>query len=231
MEKIKERIRKLLAQAEDQQGTPEGDVFYDKAFALIAQYGIDRSELDHDDESVTMRTFAIDGSYSGMQASLLISLGEVLHCVGFNTGPRPSRIYSVTLFGLPKHLDRVEMLYSMLRLSMLSGARRITDEWSTVKARRSFMSGFICRISQRLVDAEETAVSAVPGQGLALIDDAHLAYLAQVAYLSQNNLHLHEIRSRGGLRPDAFDAGLRAGNGADIGQQRVSGSRAIGAPF
>lgn len=230
MEKIKEKVRKLLAQAEDRHGTLEGDVFYDKAFELIARYGIDRSDLDTDESSVVSRTIDIGGAYSGMQAALLIALAEALYCTGFSSGPRLTKISSVTLFGREKHLDRVDMLYAMLRLTMFSGAQRVTDPRSLVKARRSFMMGFINRISQRLADAENDVASSVPEQGLALIDDADLAYLAQVAYLSHHNLHVDQRKVRNGFHAAGYSAGVAAGSGADIGHERLATVRAIKSP-
>lgn len=228
MEKIKDRIRKLLAQAEDQHGTPEGDAFYDKAFALIAQYGIDQSDIGPEDSGITMREFQVVGSYSAMQAGLLLNIAEALHCTGFNRGPRATRINSVMVFGRPCHLERVDLLYSVLRLSMLSGAMRIHATHGVIQARRSYMLGFAHRIGERLGAAEATAASGEPGYGIALIDDAHSAYLAQTAYLSHNNLSLSEVRSRGGFHRGAYSQGVDAGSGVDIGQQKVSGLRALG---
>lgn len=231
VEKIKQRIRKLLAQAEDRQGTPEGDAFYNKAFELIADYGIERSELESEESDIGMRMIAIHGNYSSMQATLLLRLAETLHCVGFNTGPRPSRIYSVTLFGRRQHLERVELLYSILCLTMLNGASRVYDPWSLVKARRSFMMGFISRICERLAAAEDSATESVPGYGLVLVDDTNRANRAKDDFLSANNIMLREVSSRAGFVPNAFDEGWRAGNSADIGQSRIQGQREIEAPF
>lgn len=231
MDKVKDRIRKLLAQAEDRQGTPEGDVFYDKAFELLARYGFECSDVQQEDNKVEQRTVPIDGAYSGMQAALLIELARALHCTGFNTGPRVSKIVSVTLFGRACHLERVVLLYGMLRLSMLCGARNITGTDSVVIARRSFMRGFISRIGSRLAQAETTVASEVAGRGLALIDDAHLAYLAQVDFLNHNGLTLDERRLRQGHHPLAYSAGLRAGDGVDIGQERIGAQREILPPF
>ena len=40
---LKSRVQKLLNQAADREGTPEGDTFYEKAFDLMARYGFDES--------------------------------------------------------------------------------------------------------------------------------------------------------------------------------------------
>ncbi|MEJ5927979.1 DUF2786 domain-containing protein [Corynebacterium sp. H128] len=228
MERIKARVRKLLNQAIDRQGTPEGDVFYEKAFQLLAQYGLDRSELEADDGAVMVREFPITGNYSAMQARLLLSIAEVLHCVGFNIGLRPSRIASVTLFGMPRHLDRIELLYSILRLSMLSGAQRIDSTMGLVRARRSFMAGFVARISQRLAAAEAEASDSAQAYALALIDDRTRANQVQAEFLRQQQLQLSQHRSRQQVDPRAYRQGTIAGDGTDIGQTGVAGMRAIG---
>lgn len=100
MEKIKDRIRKLLAQAEDQEGTSEGEAFLDKAFELLAEYGLDRSEVEQSGNAM-QREIAIDGSYSLEQAQLLLAIAEAMHCVGFSIGPGNGRADSVTIFGVP----------------------------------------------------------------------------------------------------------------------------------
>ena len=37
---IKAKVEKLLRQAADREGTPEGDAFREKAFSLMAEYGV-----------------------------------------------------------------------------------------------------------------------------------------------------------------------------------------------
>lgn len=221
MEKIKDRIRKLLAQAEDQEGTPEGEAFLDKAFELLAEYGLDRSEVEQSGNAM-QREIAIDGSYSLEQAQLLLAIAEALHCVGFSIGPGNGRADSVTIFGLPQHLDRIELLFSMLRLTMLSGAYRVRSHRGIVKARRSFMIGFTERIHERLSAAEETVAEEASGYGLVLIDDQRRALEAQEEFLGVRNIRLRSLRRRNEIDPHAFGRGAMAGMGADIGQKRVS---------
>ena len=80
---VREKVRKLLNQAADREGTPEGDVFRDKAFALIAQYGLDPAKLgDPTDAGAEMKVVDLDmsGAYQRQQIGLLNALARALHC-------------------------------------------------------------------------------------------------------------------------------------------------------
>ena len=79
---VREKVRKLLNQAADREGTPEGDVFRDKAFALIAQYGLDPAKLgDPTDAGAEMKVVDLDmsGAYQRQQIGLLNALARALH--------------------------------------------------------------------------------------------------------------------------------------------------------
>ena len=92
IDKIKERVQKLLNQAADQEGTAEGEAFYRKAFDLMATYGFEERDLDSpgaNDEVIT-REFRFAGSYTDMQSQLLSYLVAALHCVAFRHGKRNS---------------------------------------------------------------------------------------------------------------------------------------------
>lgn len=121
LNKIKERVQKLLNQAADREGTAEGEIFYQKAFDLMAAYGFEERDLDNPDaeDEVIRREFAFSGSYSEMQAHLLVGLTNALHCVAFYNGVYGStRVLSATVFGVKRHVDRIEMLFSLLNPQM-----------------------------------------------------------------------------------------------------------------
>lgn len=234
IDKIKEKVQKLLNQAADRQGTPEGDSFYDKAFALMATYGFEERDISACDEgdSPTHKTYTFDGSYTDMQSRLLLAIAGALHCTGFwKSASYSTRVEEVTLFGLRRHMERVDMLYSLLMPVMMAKARELqrrSEFDSLVVSRRSFMSGFAYRIAQRLEAAEETVASSNDGYGLVLIDDLSAAENARDDYAAQHGLAIAAAQaSKRSLDPAAFFQGQDAGSMTDIGQTRVRARPAL----
>lgn len=170
IDKVKERVQKLLNQAADRAGTAEGEVFYQKAFDLMAAYGFEERDLrNHSDaDEVIMRTFALSGAYTDMQASLLLNVCSALHCVAYMESARRSRkVSAVTAFGLRRHVERAEMLYAVLNPQMAAGAQQVSGNRvlgvATVVARRSYMGGFISVVADRLQAAEGSVAAGKRG--------------------------------------------------------------------
>lgn len=234
-EKLKDRVQKLLNQAKDREGTPEGDSFYAKAFELMATYGFEERDLTTADagDEVDSREYTFRGSYTDMQAKLLFAICTALHCTGFSQRVYHStRIANATVFGLRRHLERVDMLYGLLLPVMLSGAQAVRADAfgdSTVVKRRSFMTGFALSIQDRLTSAEDTAASQDGKYALALLDDASKAESAQEDYLALHGLFLGRFSSNRSMDADAFFAGQDAGDRSDLGQARVKARPAL--PF
>lgn len=236
IDKVKEKVQKLLNQAADRQGTPEGDSFYDKAFHLMATYGFDERDLTSLDERdrPTYKTYAFSGSYTDMQSRLLHSIAGALHCTGFHRGASYStRVEEATIFGLQRHIDRVDMLYSLLLPVMMAKARELKKQGefdSLVVSRRSFMTGFAYRIAERLQAAEDTVATSNEGYGLMLVDDLSAAHNARDEYAAAHGLAIGAARAtKRSLDPGAFFRGQDAGSMTDIGQTRVRARPAL--PF
>lgn len=234
MEKTKQRVRKLLAQAADRGGTPEGDVFYDKAFALMASYGLSERDLSapNTHSEVARRAYEFTGAYTDMQAVLLHNIAAGLHCVGFSTGVhRSTKISSMTVFGLVQHLERVDVLFAVLSPHMVAQAKDLSavGGMSAVVARRSFMEGFAQRIGQRLRRAENAVADVSTGYAIALLDDESRAEKARDAFIEQQKLTLSSKRSRRGLDAGSYARGVAAGSRTDLGQERIRGVYELGA--
>lgn len=235
IDKIKEKVQKLLNQAADQEGSPEGELFYAKAFALMATYGFDERDLDHPDEGdeIIRKTYTFSGSYTDMQARLLLAISDALHCTGyFQRAYHSTRAQSATVFGARRHMERVEMLYSLLSPAMITGAQRIrARSWadSVVVMRRSFMTGFTMTIAGRLREAEGTVASEDGGYALALIDDTSAAQRACEDFAQLEGLVVGNYRGVRSFHGDAFERGQYAGDMTDLGQTRVQARPAL--PF
>lgn len=235
IDKIKDKVQKLLNQAADREGTPEGDSFYAKAFRLMATYGFDERDLTSPDEGddVIHKTFDISGRYSDMQARLLLAISAALHCVGFMTPVAYStRAESVTLFGLRRHIERIGMLYSLLLPVMFAGAQRLQSHEameSVVVRRRSFMTGFAAKIGERLAEAEGRVAAQDGGYGLVLIDDHRAAEAARNEYADEHGLVFGSSRRSRSFDPNAYHRGQDAGAMTDLGQPRMQARPAL--PF
>ncbi|MHA2788063.1 DUF2786 domain-containing protein [Corynebacterium sp. S7] len=232
--KIKERVQKLLNQAADREGTPEGDAFYDKAFALMASYGFDERDLStqQDADNVGRKTFAFSGAYTDMQAYLLNSIVHGLHCVAFSSGTyRSTKVKQMMVFGTERHLDRVDLLFTLLNAQMIAQAKNVRAQTelgvSVIVARRSFMVGFASRVGERLRQAEKTMSNSSSGYAVALIDDAVKAEEARAAFAEAEGITLASSKSRRSMDTDSYFQGVNAGNGSDIGQTRLRNRAAL----
>lgn len=230
---IRDKVRKLLNQAADREGTPEGDVFRDKAFELIARYGLDPDRLGDPRDAgaaMTVREFAMSGAYQRQQILLLHVLATSLHCEMVHVGRRGADLG--TVIGVARHVERVQLLFSVLCPHMLAGAARLRSGDSAVTARwrRSFMAGFASAVGERLRAREAgAAAEAAAGTGgsaaLVLRDDARRAR----EELHRRYPYLRRMSSRARLDGDAYRHGAAAGNRTDLGDPRMGSRRALGA--
>lgn len=234
---IGDKVRKLLNQAADREGTPEGDVFRDKAFALIARYGLDPDKIgDPADAGARMKVVELElaGAYQRQQTNLLHVLGLALHCEVVYCDGAGGRAARGTVIGAARHVERVQLLYSVLCPHMLAGASRLRAGSSAVTARwrRSFMVGFSAAVGERLEAQERTAADratarggAESNMGLVLISDAQRAR----EETNRRFPFLRRTRSTAQLDGHAFEHGAAAGRVTDLGQDRMGSRRALGA--
>lgn len=231
---IKDRVQKLLNQAADQEGTPEAEAFYEKAFELMARHGLEHWDLPGEDQSRGMKKLVIDltGKYTEMQMQLLNSIADGLHCTAVAMRrPRAVGVESGTVFGVGVHVERVELLFSILNPVMAALSVDVGQTpWgsaSPVAQRRSFMQGFAGEIHRRLREAEERVGETDKGYALALIDDTERARKFMHEEMNKLGEGLSNHRRRGKFDPSAFQRGAAAARNADLGQRRMSGVRGL----
>jgi hypothetical protein len=177
-----ERVRKLLAKAEDPGCTAEeAAALNDKAAELIARYGVDRallSAVSPEVDPVGDRVIHIDAPYALDKASLLAAVAYALRCrsVRRKQWLAGGYVYSTHLFGCASDLERTELLYTSLLVQAsygLAGAH--VPPWEPVATfRRSWLAGFTQAVQRRLHDAERRASAAAdtsdPSMALVLAD-------------------------------------------------------------
>src|ERR1700759_2816457 len=142
-----ERVRKLLAKAEDD-SVPRGgaEALAAKAAELMARYGIDRALLAAarpETDRPADRVIDVPNPWADVRAHLLAGLVTAMRCqcvlLPVATGKR------VHVFGYASDLERAEMLYTSLLVQMAHGlvAAQVPPAARSPRAwRRSWLLGY-----------------------------------------------------------------------------------------
>lgn len=226
----KERIRKLLAQARDQEGTPEGDAFQAKAFELAARYGLTEFDLeDSTDLSADLvEEITVEGSYRIERQTLLGNIAAALGCalVRYRGSNR------VKIAGSRANVEKTRVLYDSLVLHMMSEAGklrgRLDGTGTTQQVRHSFMIGYAAQIHHRLREINRQVHEEVreTSGAVALVDELQR---------SRNLLKQHtggaarRDNSRSRLNARGVLSGRAGANRADLGQTRMTGRKQLSA--
>ena len=233
-----DRVRKLLAKAEDEGCTPaEAEALTAKAAELMARYGIDRAllgALHPETDKPADRKFGFDRPWADVKAHLLAAVATALRCqcVQAQTA-EGARLH---VFGYASDLERAEILYTSLLVQMARALARepVPAAGNSAKAwRRSWMLGYCSAVVARVRAAEEAAVAAAApaadetadaGQSAALVlADRSLTVRTQVT-AAYPRLKKKRVTYSGG----GYGAGYREGQKADIGGAKIR-SRSAGA--
>lgn len=222
-----EKVRKLLAKAEDPGCTPaEAAALTDKAASLIAKYGVDRALLalsEPASDPVGDRVVPVDAPYARDKVDLLGTVASALRCQAVRRrGVGPSA-FSMHLFGFASDLERTELLFTSLLVQAAYGmAASPAPPWENLAAfRRSWLAGFTQAVGRRLRQAEQRATDDVaregPSMALVLADrgDRVERRVAEV---------YPRLRSAGPrrLRGSGLERGYVAGQRADLGGAAVA---------
>jgi hypothetical protein len=233
-----EKVRKLLAKAEDPACTPdEAAALNDKAAELIAKYGVDRALLaaaSPEVDPVGDRVIAVHAPYALDKAGLLATVAGALRCrtVRRKDWQRGGYAYTVHLFGFASDLDRTELLYTSLLVQASYGlAAAEVPHWDQPAAfRRSWLVGFTRAVGARLHQAELRAAKNVDdrsGPSLALV-------LADRTDRVERRVEEVYPRLRAAaprrLVGSGLAGGYAAGQRADLGGVRIGRGQARGLP-
>ncbi len=232
-DRLLDRVRKLLAQAEDDSVTPaEAQAFTAKAADLMAKYGIDRALLAADrpeTDRPANRILDIDNPWAREKAHLLSGLASALRCqCVLLGGARPgSRVH---LFGFASDIDRTDVLYTSVLIQMshgLAGAR--VPEWSSSARawRRSWLLGFATAVIARVREAEHGAVLAAAEQRTSSGERAALVLADRSLIIRRQVEDAYPVtrKTRVTYSGSGYRDGYTQGQRADIGTTRVPGGR------
>jgi hypothetical protein len=232
-DRLLDRVRKLLAKAEDESVTPpEAQALTAKAAELMAKYGIDRALLAADrpeTDQPASRILDIDNPWARVKAHLLCGLGSALRCQCIllsGTGPG-TRIH---VFGYASDIERTDLLYTSVLIQMWHGlAGALVPAWSSSPRawRRSWLLGFATAVISRVRAAEHaaasqaTAASAPASSRTALV----LADRAQVIRGKVEQEYPVTRTARVTYSGSGYGAGYAQGQKADIGGSRLAAGR------
>jgi hypothetical protein len=229
-DKLLDRVRKLLAKAEDESVTAaEAQALTAKAAELMAKYGIDRAllaarrpETDRPDS----RIVEIYNPWARVQAHLLCGLAAALRCqcilLPAGEGQR------VHVFGYASDIERADVLYTSVLIQMWHGltAAEVPARADNVRAwRRSWLLGFAAAVIAKVRAAEQRAeqsVQAAPGSGSSR---ATLVLADRSLVIRQNVAQAYPATrtARVTYTGSGYGAGFAKGKQADIGTSRLGG--------
>ena len=223
-----DRIRKLLAQAEDSGVTDaEAEAFTAKAAALMARYGIDRAILAAarpDTDQPADRIITIPNPWAAVHAHLLCGVGRAMRCQCILlSAPAGARVH---VFGFESDIERTDVLYTSLLLQMRhSLARATVPEWTrSIRAwRRSWMLGYCTAVIARIRAAEQHAAGEADGlrsgggQSTALM----LASRDEITEARARAAYPVTRKARITYTGTGYRDGYDQGNRADIGGARL----------
>jgi hypothetical protein len=230
-----DRVRKLLAKAEDEGCTPdEAEALTRKAAELMARYGIDRALLGAarpETDRPADRMVDLPRPWSAIKGHLLAGLAVALRCQCVLVNRATGRVAHV--FGYASDLERADILFTSLLVQM---ARALAAQdvpavsGGEAKAwRRSWMLGYCSAVVARVRAAEEAAVAAASspagraddgaggGRSAALV----LADRSLVVRRRVETAYPHIRRTKVTYTGRGYADGYRAGQQADIGSVKL----------
>jgi hypothetical protein len=227
-----EKVRKLLAKAEDPGCTPaEAVALNDKAAELIAKYGVDRALLAAgrpDCDPVGDRVVPIDAPYALDKVGLLGTIAAALRCRSVQRKQWDGKrfAYTIHLFGYASDLERTELLFTSLLVQAAYGLTAApVPTWETPAAfRRSWLAGFTHAVGRRLCQAERRASEeaesrrAETGPSLAVVLADRTGRVDRRVSEVYPALRIAEPRR---LRGSGLEWGYAAGQRADLGGTAV----------
>ena len=233
-----DRVRKLLAKAEDEGCAPaEAEALTAKAAELMARYGIDRAllgALHPETDRPADRVFILANPWGDVKRHLLAGLAMALRCQCVQT--RSEQGTRLHVFGYTSDLERADILFTSLLVQMARALAQqaVPGYGGEARAwRRSWMLGYAAAVVARVRAAEEAAAAsagaagaegAAHGQSAALVlADRSLVVRRRVA-----NAYPRLRKARVTYSGGGYGDGYREGQKADIGGGKLR-SRTAGA--
>lgn len=233
------RIRALLAKAEDPAATPEeAETFLAKATELIAKFGIDQALLaakEPERDHVGDRIVVVHAPYARHTIRFLNAIAEALGVRGIRRRSTAKGTEELHLFGMKSDLARVDLLFTSLLVQSANAMAYAFDRdqkaWGNSRKWKSdFIEGFTSVVRQRLTEAEQRAQRQAQqertdgGPSVALVLVSRMEMVDR--RVGEVYANLRKPNKRRFKISTGYGAGRTAGTRADLGGTRVqAGSR------
>lgn len=238
LDKMKDKISKLLAQAEGTDNEKEAETFTAHAHKLMLAYGIEMAELESagevKPEEIVEVYRLLQGGYTVVLVTEIYQLAKAFgHLSGFVQGSGSTR--ALTIVGHKSDVEAFWILADSIGVQAMSGLHRfqkehkptrqyMTNHEKTIQS-RSYLQGFYRICAKRIAElrqVEEAAPTVSTGAALVLASKQDKVD----NYLETN----HNLKkARGGatsFSASGARAGAQAGMRADLGGKRINGGRA-----
>ena len=163
-EQVADKVRKLLAQAEDRSVTPEeAQSFTAKAQQLMTKYSIDLAMVADpgDAGQLTELTWTVEGPYASHKVGLISAVARTNDCRSIYADLRHGR-KQIQVVGYAVDVAWVQTLSRSLEIQLVSALVTASrDKPADVHGRTfavAFIQGFIAEVSGRLHRARDAAV-------------------------------------------------------------------------
>lgn len=239
MDKMIEKVRKLLAQAEGTDNAAEAKVFTAKATELMLAHSIDEAKLQKAGKGSNDTIIAKDIVIEGYAKAKMTLLTGIVNAMGAKSVYTPNSKRSgwstikVTVIGWESDIASIEILFASLAMQVTNEMEREAKNNPHIHGRafkQAFILGFANEVYRRLDAQRKQAVKvaddSTPGAALAVVERSTAV---------ENDFARRFPRTGKGTGAKASSytgmaQGRAAGQRADIGQAKVSGGRrAIGA--
>jgi len=230
-DKWADKVRALMAKAEDPATTEaERESINEKIVYLVAKFSIEDSMLkDAAKEAIEVisQRFATKNPYAVDKQLLLSAIARVFHSQPI----RPSGVKEVIIvIGHKDDVEKIFMLYASLVIQMINGlATAVKPTGVHGKSfNASWIKGYVTTVSQRVriayARAQEDVRNSTTGNGMELVlRSRDVAVNAKVH--EEFPVLVNRTINRSFSNKAGYGAGSAAGRNADIGQNRVGGSR------
>ena len=232
---IVNRIQKLLDKAESTPYPEEAEALFAKAQGLMATHAIDEAVLAASGASkrdeITTLEVVCDAPYASAKATLLGAVARANNgrVVMLQSGGKAL----CTVVGHASDLQHISTLFSALSIHAVRGltAATVPPGDTPRRFRHAFLLAFASRISERLTEANQQAVTdhdiANPGTSAALVIKSRGDAVDDEYRRLYPNLRTRRVSASSHA---GFSAGKAAASSASLGQRGVSGgARALGA--
>jgi hypothetical protein len=235
-EKTLDKVRKLLAMAEDAGVTPaEAESFTAKAADLMAKYGIEQAQVTSKDPAAQFiaanKIIDIPNPWAQVRVNLLAGIAGAMRCkcISLST-PGSARVH---VFGSKADIERAEMLYTSLLLQSASALRHAQVPAYTRSKRawsRSFLLGYNSAVCARVRAAEgsarEDAKRADAASGSKSTELVLVSREAQIA-AAVKDVYPHTRKSRVTYSGGGYSDGHAQGQRANLGGTGVNGGSGL----